>query len=125
MANSKELANAVGAKIRKLRRQKGLSLEKLALECDMNAAFLGHVERGLRCPTIYTLQRICNGLEISIAELFLLDCSEAQNAASIQHINEKLSGLTPQQLTHVARMIDEIVSLLNENEKRQMEENSI
>ena len=59
MAESKAIAQQVGARIRQLRTERGMSLEKLALECGMNPAFLGHVERGLRCPTVYTLARVC------------------------------------------------------------------
>ena len=71
MAESKAIAQQVGARIRQLRTERGMSLEKLALECGMNPAFLGHVERGLRCPTVYTLARVCSGLGVSLAELFL------------------------------------------------------
>ena len=54
-AERQALSLQVGQRIRTIRKQRGLSLEALALKCDMNAAFLGHIERGLRCPTLYTL----------------------------------------------------------------------
>lgn len=62
MADNTRLAREVGAKIKYLRQKRGLSQEALALSCDMNPAFLGHVERGMRSPTLNTLQRICDGL---------------------------------------------------------------
>lgn len=52
VSERQELSLQIGRRIRALRKQRGLSLEALALKCDMNAAFLGHIERGLRCPTI-------------------------------------------------------------------------
>ena len=48
MADNTRLAREVGAKIKYLRLKQGLSQESLALSCDMNPAFLGHVERGMR-----------------------------------------------------------------------------
>ena len=51
MADNTRLAREVGAKIKYLRQKRGLSQEALALSCDMNPAFLGHVERGMRSPT--------------------------------------------------------------------------
>ena len=113
MAESKTIARQVGARIRQLRTDRGMSLEKLALECGMNPAFLGHVERGLRCPTVYTLARACTGLEISLDELFL-DAPEQENgnAAAIQHVTDRMRTLTPQQAQAVARLVDDVLELI-------------
>ena len=43
-----ELASLVGERIRKIRKEEGLSLELFALRCDMNAAYVGHIERGVQ-----------------------------------------------------------------------------
>ena len=37
-----EPASLVGERIRKIRKEEGLSLELFALRCDMNAAYVGH-----------------------------------------------------------------------------------
>ena len=37
-----ELASLVGERIRKIRKEEGLSLELFALRCYMNAAYVGH-----------------------------------------------------------------------------------
>ena len=50
-----ELASLVGERIRKIRKEEGLSLELFALRCDMNAAYVGHIERGVQNPTLNTL----------------------------------------------------------------------
>lgn len=113
MAESKTIARQVGARIRQLRTDRGMSLEKLALECGMNPAFLGHVERGLRCPTVYTLARVCTGLGISLAELFLAAPEqESGNAAAIQHVTDRMRTLTPQQAQAVARLVDDALELI-------------
>ena len=112
MVDSAALARQVGAKIRFIRTSRRMSLEKLALECDMNATFLGHVERGLRCPTVQTLQRICTGLGITLAELFLTETVAAPNAAAIQHVSAAVSSLTPDQAAHVCDLVDAALALL-------------
>ena len=100
MAESTQIAQEIGAKIRYLRLKRGMSQETLALNCDMNPAFLGHVERGMRCPTVNTLQRICNGLDITLTELILTQSGEEQTPddprnASVQHVLDVMSHLTP------------------------------
>ncbi|MDD6631210.1 MAG: helix-turn-helix domain-containing protein [Faecalibacterium sp.] len=110
-AERRALSLQVGQRIRTIRKQRGLSLEALALKCDMNAAFLGHIERGLRCPTLYTLERISTGLEINIVELFLDSCTELSNAVAVQHFSDAISALSPSQVEQVLSIVDHSVAL--------------
>ena len=48
----------LGARIRYLRQQKGLSIEDLALEADINRNYLGDLERGSRNPTLIILNKM-------------------------------------------------------------------
>lgn len=48
----------VGERIRYFRNLRGWSQETLALQAEINPAFLGHLERGLKSPTIKTLEKI-------------------------------------------------------------------
>lgn len=110
------LSLQVGQRIRTIRKQRGLSLEALALKCDMNAAFLGHIERGLRCPTLYTLERISNGLEINIAELFLNNSTALSNAVATQHFSDAITSLSPSQIEQILSIVDHSVALAKEHE---------
>lgn len=55
------------------------SQEQLALKVEMNPAYLGQVERGLKCPTINTLYKITEGLDISLAEFFSFDLERSKS----------------------------------------------
>ena len=57
--------NYIGEKIKYFRVQQGLSQEKLALKAGINPAFLGHLERGLKSPTMTTLDTIIEALNVS------------------------------------------------------------
>ena len=59
-----------GTRIRYFRQLRGLSQEQLALEAGINPAFLGHLERGLKSPTITTLDKLVKALNITFEELF-------------------------------------------------------
>ena len=119
MADNTRLAREVGAKIKYLRQKRGLSQEALALSCDMNPAFLGHVERGMRSPTLNTLQRICDGLGITLTELLLTEPNASADttgcAAAIQHVTDRMRQLTPAQAAHIANMVEQAVQLLDDN----------
>ncbi len=60
----------VGEQIKHFRLLRGLSQEALALEAGINPAFLGHLERSLKSPTVTTLEKIAMALDIPLSELF-------------------------------------------------------
>jgi transcriptional regulator with XRE-family HTH domain len=62
-------AHGVGSKIRHLRRQKGLTLKKIANLCQCSTSLLSQIERGMVNPSFSTLKSISDALEVSLAEL--------------------------------------------------------
>ena len=59
-----------GSRIRALRMEHGLSQEALANAAEITPAYLGQVERGQKNPTVLTIERICDALNISLAAFF-------------------------------------------------------
>jgi transcriptional regulator with XRE-family HTH domain len=57
----------VGARVRKLREERNLSLRTLAELCNVSPNTISLIERGLSSPSIDTLQRLASGLGMSIA----------------------------------------------------------
>jgi len=60
----------VGGNLRKIRKEKGYSMESLANETEMEYRQLGRIERGEINTSIISLLRICNTLNIEIKDLF-------------------------------------------------------
>lgn len=60
----------LGQRIKNLRKEKGLSQEKFALSIDMDRTYYASVESGKRNISINNIQKIANGLGITLAELF-------------------------------------------------------
>lgn len=60
----------VGSRIRYYRKLHNMSQEKLALTASINPAFVGHLERGEKSPTVTTLEKITSALDISLGDLF-------------------------------------------------------
>ena len=64
------LAARIGARIRVLRKEAGLTLEKLAYESDVGSkGFLSDVEKGLARPTVETLAKIADRLEVALLDI--------------------------------------------------------
>ena len=61
----------IGEQIRYYRNKNGISQETLALIANVNPAYVGQIERGVKSPTINTLKKLSNELGIDLATLFL------------------------------------------------------
>jgi transcriptional regulator with XRE-family HTH domain len=59
----------VGANLRRLRMQRGLSLQRLALLAGVSRAMLGQVELGKSLPSIQIVWKIARALEVSLVTL--------------------------------------------------------
>ena len=60
----------LGYRVRYFRTQKGMSIEALALEAEINRNYLGDLERGVRNPTLIILNKIAKALEVDLVVLF-------------------------------------------------------
>ena len=65
-----DIQKSFGLKVQQLRKQKGLSQEKFALYIDMDRTYFASVEAGKRNIAIRNIQKIADGLGVSLSELF-------------------------------------------------------
>lgn len=65
-----DIQKAFGKKVQELRKQKGISQEKIALSIDMDRTYLASVEAGKRNIAIKNIKKISDGLDISLSQLF-------------------------------------------------------
>lgn len=63
----------VGNRIRQFRESKGISQQVLAAMCNFEKGNMSRIEAGRTNPTIYTLYKISQALEIKISELIDID----------------------------------------------------
>lgn len=59
-----------GARLKELRMARNLSQEKFALLINMDRTYLASIESGKRNVSLQNIDKIANGLEISLEELF-------------------------------------------------------
>ncbi len=93
---------AFGAYLRKLRIEKGFTQEQLAENADISVSFLGGIERGLKSPTLETVQKLANALNTSISKLMTFEQKEASDKE-----------------TQLNKLINEFVTNINDLYKEQ------
>jgi transcriptional regulator with XRE-family HTH domain len=73
-----DIDGKIGARVRALRDQRGLTLEALAERADVSRAMLSRIERGESSPTAQLLNKVCGGLGVTLSMLF----AETEKAAN-------------------------------------------
>lgn len=111
--NKQDLTTQTGERIRHFRVLKKLSQEKLALNAGINPTYMGHIERGLKCPTIDTLNKICTALNITLSQLLDFDSHipVTDNSAAIEKISFNISNLPKEDADRIADIVAEIVKI--------------
>lgn len=104
-----KLSVAVGQRIRKLRVERRLSQEELALVSELTPAYLGRVERGEKCPSVETVFKISKGLGVPLYEL--LDLSDEGTPAkktALGRIGSVIEGLSDDAALKLADIVCEM-----------------
>lgn len=70
-----ELLKKIGKKVQKLRNEKGMKQVDLAakIQGDIDTTNISRIESGRTNPTIYTLYRIAEALEVSLTDLIQIE----------------------------------------------------
>jgi transcriptional regulator with XRE-family HTH domain len=68
--NDEVFLKKLGANIRKIRLSKGLTQVQLGDLCDSEKSSINRIESGRTNPTVTTIKKIAENLEVSIDEVF-------------------------------------------------------
>lgn len=114
--NQKEkTAIEVGERIRYFRLKYNLSQEALALKIGMNPSYIGHLERGLKCPTIDTLCRITDSMGISLQNFFSCEEEVDIDGDDIVRIQRVLKKIPSKKKDGFVKLIEEMAKICCEN----------
>lgn len=67
------MAQVLGENVRRIRRERGMTLETLAHEVGLAYSYMGQLERGQRNPTLDVVERIAGVLKVGPLDLLTHD----------------------------------------------------
>jgi transcriptional regulator with XRE-family HTH domain len=82
-----ELPKVFGQVVRELRKQRGLSQERLATLAGIDRAYMGGLERGLRNPSLTTIARVATGLGMTMGEFV----ADVEGHSGLEHVRNSSS----------------------------------
>lgn len=64
------LRKRFGERLRRLRKEAGLTQEELAARAGISVDFLSLVERGINAPSFENVEKLANALQVLVRDLF-------------------------------------------------------
>lgn len=111
----KILNSNTARRIRFLRQLKGWSQETLAHSSGLSVVYIGQLERQEKVPTVETIGKLCNALEISLPRFFTFDDEVLPDndkyLNAIDSVVSVMKTMPADGAARVARIVDEIDKL--------------
>ena len=101
----------MGRRIAELRKQRGLTQEKLAERADLTNIYISHIEKCRSIPSLETVVKLCNALGVT-PDALLLGASVSSPDYLGNELLQKLEGCTPRQ----RRLVNGFIDLLRSEE---------
>ena len=92
--------------IKRIRKEKGLSQEKLAEYCDTSTSYIGLMETYKNIPKLSTIERIAKVLNVPVQELFRKENDETKISPELKKI------IKTELMETMSGKIDELLKML-------------
>jgi transcriptional regulator with XRE-family HTH domain len=76
----------IAAAIRMMRQRSGLSQRQLAMRMQVPRTYVSKIENDKATPTLSSLQRLANALEVSVPDLLIASCENSTRDAEIEQL---------------------------------------
>ena len=105
----------LGKRIHLVRKDRGLTADKLSELCNINATYLRQIESGIKIPSLPVFIDICNALRIS-PDYLLRDDLVSNEISRINLLNELWEKAKPSQQALAAAMLCALFRQQNDEE---------
>jgi len=108
----KKISEQIGERIRQHRNQKGLTQETLALNSGLNVSFLGDIERGTKKPSIESLEKLLDALNMTFLEFFDFEAEikPFKDCTALEKFNITLQGRSADEVEMIYNIIHQVLS---------------
>lgn len=107
-----QIMEATAERIRRLRKQRDMSQEELALRAGINTVYFGQIERGQKCPTVDTLYKIAMGLEVPLPDLLRFDTAPSDIEDTDVYVVQLMKRIPPSKVAQVIKILEAVADLL-------------
>ena len=106
-----DVKRMIGDRIRQLRKEKGLSQEKLGYESELHCTHIGSIERGQKNWSIDTMIKMAKGLNVEVADLFIFPMPPADAKKVKKALVEDINASSPESVKILSDLLNGLKSL--------------
>jgi len=112
-----DLAKQLGKRVYLFRKRNGLTQAALAEKVKISNEFMSGIERGAKLPSLFTLEKIAQALEVTPKDLFNFDRTGFQSIQSLSREVLDVSALLQKMTPSQRRKISKVVKVLAESDR--------
>jgi len=105
-----DVKRLIGDRIRQLRKEQGLSQEKLGDKADLHYTHVGSIERGEKNWSIETLIKLAKGLNVEIVDLFNFPMQPAEAKKMKKSLVEEINVSSPETIKVLSNLLNGLKS---------------
>jgi len=108
----KSVNSEIGNRIRQYRQRSGLSQENLALNAGLTVSFIGDIERGVKKPSVESLEKLLGVLDISFLEFFDYETEirPLQDCSALEKLTLLLKGRANDEVELIYAVVKQILA---------------
>lgn len=110
------LAQIIGRHIRRIRRDHAITQQALAKRIGVNASYIGPLEKGLKTPSLTTLERLSEEFSVPVFSFFIDD--EAEDRAAVDRIRALVGSRPAEEREFLLKTLEEMVKLLRRKPRK-------
>ena len=103
----KDLLLKLGARLKELRKVRGLTQEALAEEVDLTPQYLSRLESGHQSPSVETMAKLAEALHVELWELF-----DFGHQGTVKEVRKRLQNLIRESDEHKQRLALKLLQAL-------------
>ena len=112
----RDLLKAVGRRVRSAREELGLTQDQLAERAGLHVSYVGQIERGLREPSLKSLEAVATALSLQLADLLAED--PLKEGRLLRELERVVGDLEPPQQREVLDVVRRVVKLAGGRRRR-------
>jgi transcriptional regulator with XRE-family HTH domain len=106
-----DVKKLIGDRIRQMRKEKGLSQEKLGYESELHCTHIGSIERGQKNWSIDTLMKVAKGLNVEVIDLFNFPMPPADAKKMKKSLVENINSSSTETINILSDLLSVLKSL--------------
>ena len=100
-----DVKGLIGDRIRQLRKEKGLSQERLGDKSELHYTHIGSIERGEKNWSIDTLIKVAKGLNVEVVDLFNFPMPPADAKKMKKSLIEDINKASPETINILSDLL--------------------